>query len=37
MVRNKGLGDWDAEVALGAFRKGVTLDMGDEVGYAIRD
>lgn len=37
VAKEKGLGDWDAEVALGALRKGVTLDLGGKVKYAIED
>ena len=37
LARKKGLGDWDMEVALGALKKGVTLDLGDRVRYSIQD
>lgn len=37
LAKNKGLDDWDIDVALGALKKGVTLDLGDKVRYAIRD
>lgn len=37
LARKKGLGDWDMEVALSGFRKGVALDLGGDVRYAIKD
>lgn len=35
-MKERGLGDWDIEVALGGLRKGVTLDFGGEVGFALK-
>jgi hypothetical protein len=37
IAKKKGLGEWDIEVALGGFRKGVTLDFGGKVKYAIKN
>lgn len=37
IIRKKGFDDWDVDVALGALRKGVILDLGGKVKYAIKD
>lgn len=36
-MKKRGLGDWDIEVALGALKKGVSLDFGGEFKFALKD
>lgn len=37
LLKEKGLKEWDLEVALGGFRRGAVLDLGGRVKYVIKD
>lgn len=37
ILKEKGFSGWDARVALEGFRKGVTLDLGGEITYVIKE
>lgn len=37
LLKEKGLKEWDLEVALGGFRRGAVLDLGGMVKYVIKD
>ena len=36
-MKERGLGDWDIEVALGGLRKGASLDFGGEFKFALKE
>lgn len=35
LMKKRGLDDWDIEVALGALRKGVSLDFGGKSKFVL--
>ena len=37
VLEERGLDEWDLNVALGGFRKGTVLELDGRVKYAIRD
>lgn len=36
-MKEKGLGDWHIEVALGGLRKGASLDFGEGLNFVLKD
>ena len=36
-MKNKGFEEWDIMVALSGLKKGIMMDFGDRVKYAIKD
>lgn len=37
ILKGKGFSDWDVNVALEGFRRGVKLDLGGDISYTIKE